>query len=335
MDATRLNIFRAGRGNIFPRPGRRPAVPRRRAREPALSDSSGDVQTAMGVDDHLSGSPRGALAGFARRAVHANLVVSLAATSVAATTAALVGVPLDPLALVVVFAATLFVYSVDRVVDADADATTLPGRAAFARRHGRRLLAGSAALYAAVAALAVVQGLPCVEFLALPVVAVAVYSVLRAKRVFLAKNVLVGAAWAAVPLGVGAHARRLGDPQVWVVAAWVGAVITVAAVVFDVKDVPGDRAAGIDTIPVRYGPAVARRVAAVANLCLALGVVALVATSVVPPRFLVVLALHGYVAAYVPFATLDRSALFYGLVVDGEHLALAVLVAGLDVAGAL
>lgn len=287
----------------------------------------------MGVDDHPLGRLRGALAAFARRAVHANLVVALAATSVAATTAVLVDAPLDPLALLVVFAATLFVYSADRVTDVDADAANLPERAAFARRHGRRLLAGSTLLYAATVAFAAVRGVRCAEFLALPVVAVAVYSGLRAKRVFLAKNLLVGAAWAAVPLGVGAHTRRLGDPQVWGVAAWVGAVITVAAVVFDVKDVPGDRAAGIDTIPVRYGPAAARRVAGVANAALALGVLALVATQVLPARFLVVLAVHAYVAAYVPFATPDRTALFYGLVVDGEHVVLAALVLGLRGAG--
>lgn len=286
----------------------------------------------MPGDDNAARGPSRVLA---RRAVHSNLVVALAATSVAATTAVLVDAPLDPLALFVVFAATLFVYTADRVTDADADAANLPSRAAFARRHGRSLLAVSATLYATAVGFAAVRGVPCVEFLALPVAAVVVYSGFRAKRVFLAKNLLVGAAWAAVPLGVGAHARRLGDPHVWLIAAWVGAAVTVAAVVFDVKDVPGDRAAGIDTIPVRYGPAVARRIAAGANATLALAVVALVATGVAPERFLALLALHVYVAAYVPFATPDRSALFYGLVVDGEHLLLAGVVLGLQAAGLL
>ncbi|SEW08186.1 UbiA family prenyltransferase [Halobacterium jilantaiense] len=289
----------------------------------------------MGSDDHPAGVSGSALAGLARRAVHGNLVVSLAATSVAATTAALVRVPVDPLALFVVFAATLFVYSADRVADADVDAANLPRRAAFARRHGRTVVAASTLLYVAAVALAAARGVRYVEFLALPVVAVGVYSGLRAKRVFLAKNLLVGGAWAAVPLGVGAHAARLGDPRVWLLAAWTGSVITVAAVVFDVKDVHGDRAAGIDTIPVRYGPAAARRVATLANAALALAVVALVATRVLPGRFLVLLVLHAYVAAYVPFATPDRSALFYGLVVDGEHVVLALIVLVLHGAGML
>lgn len=289
----------------------------------------------MGPDDHPTGVPVRALATLARRAVHGNLVVSLAATSVAATTAVLVDAPLDPLALFVVFAATLFVYSADRVADADVDAANLPGRAAFARRHGRTLVAASTLLYVTVVALAAARGVRYVEFLALPFVAVGVYSGLRAKRVFLAKNLLVGGAWAAVPLGVGAHTRRLDDPRVWLLAAWVGAVITVAAVVFDVKDVPGDRAAGIDTIPVRHGPAAARRVAAVANAALALAVGTVVAAGLLPSRFLVLLALHVHVAAYVPFATPDRTALFYGLVVDSEHVVLALVVLGLNSVGAL
>jgi len=267
----------------------------------------------------------GPAAAVARWTVHSNLLVALAATSSAVTTSVLVDVPLDPLALFVVFAATLFVYGADRVADADADAANLPARASFARRHGRRLLAAGVALYAAAVALAAARDLPHVEFVALPVVAVAVYSGLRAKRVFLVKNLLVGAAWAAVPLGVGAYARRLGDLHVWLLAAWTGAVITVAAVVFDVKDVDGDAAAGIRTVPVVYDPATARRGAAAANAVLAAAVAALVAAGLLPGRFLVLLALHAYVAAYVPFATPDRSALFYGFVVDGEHVALAAL----------
>ncbi|MDH5020181.1 UbiA family prenyltransferase [Halobacterium rubrum] len=277
----------------------------------------------------------GPAAAVARWTVHSNLLVSLAATGAATTTSVLVDAPLDPLALFVVFAATLFVYGADRVTDADADAANLPARASFARRHGRRLLAAGVVLYAAAVALAATRDVPHVEFVALPVVAVAVYSGLRAKRVFLVKNLLVGAAWAAVPLGVGAYAHQLGDPHVWLLAGWTGAVITVAAVVFDVKDVDGDAAAGIRTVPVVYDPATARRAAAAANVVLAAAVAVLVAASVLPARFLVLLALHAYVAAYVPFATPDRSALFYGLVVDGEHVALAVLAVALDAGGFL
>lgn len=277
----------------------------------------------------------GPAAAVARWAVHTNLLVSLAATGVAVTTSVLVGVPLDPLALFVVFAATFFVYGADRVTDAGADAVNLPARAAFARRHSRRLLAAGVVLYAAAVTLAAARGVPNAEFVALPVVAVAVYSGLRAKRVFLVKNLLVGAAWAAVPLGVGAYTRQPGDPHVWLLAGWTGAVITTAAVVFDVKDVAGDAAAGIRTVPVVYDPATARRAAAVANAVLAAGVAGLVAAGVLPDRFLVLLVLHGYVAAYIPFATPDRSALFYGLVVDGEHVALAVLTVALDAGGVL
>jgi 4-hydroxybenzoate polyprenyltransferase len=102
-----------------------------------------------------------------------------------------------------------------------------------------------------------------------------------------------------------------------------------------VKDVDGDAAAGIRTVPVVYDPATARRGAATANALLAAAIAALVAIGALPGRFLVLLALHTYVAAYVPFATPDRSALFYGFVVDGGHLALAVVAVGLDAGGVL
>jgi 4-hydroxybenzoate polyprenyltransferase len=59
-------------------------------------------------------------------------------------------------------------------------------------------------------------------------------------------------------------------------------------------------------------------------------VVALVAAGVLSPEYLVVLAVQFYVGAYIPFATPGCTPLFYGFVVDGEHVFLAALVALLE-----
>ena len=52
-----------------------------------------------------------------------------------------------------------------------------------------------------------------------------------------------------------------------------------------------------------------------------------------PRRFLVLLAFNTYVGCYVPLATRDRGALFYGFVIDGEHVFLVALVIALDAVG--
>jgi len=275
----------------------------------------------------------GALEPTLRLAVHSNLFISLSATGWVVTTALLVGLELEAVALFIVFAATFFVYSLNRVTDIDEDEHNVPGRAAFTRRYGRTLLVVGAAGYALAAALAIALGLPLVGFLALPLVVAVLYSTARLKRLLLVKNLVVGLAWGVIPLGVGVYYGVLRQPEIPALAVYVTAVVTVAAIVFDVKDIEGDRLEGIRTVPNRYGTAVTRRVTAAANLAIAAGLVGAVGAGVLPSAFLWLLALNLYLACYIPFADPDRGPLYYGFVVDGEHLALAAVVYAASVAG--
>ncbi|WP_230198590.1 UbiA family prenyltransferase [Halopiger goleimassiliensis] len=259
-------------------------------------------------------------------AVHSNLFISLATVSVAVTTARLVGLPLEPLPLFLVFAATMFVYSINRITDLAEDERNVPRRAAFTKRYGRRWLALGVALYVLAILVAVAAGVPGAGYLLLPLVAAVLYSMVGLKRVFLVKNCFVGAAWGVIPLGVGYYYDVLASPGILFLAAYVFAMITVAAVVFDVKDIEGDREEGIATVPIVVGPRWTRISAQVANVAIAAGVVAVVAADLLEPSFLVVLAMNAYVATYIPFATPDRTPLYYGFVVDGEHVFLAAVV---------
>jgi len=260
--------------------------------------------------------------------VHSNLFISVAATSVALSTMLLVGLDPDPVPLFIVFSATLFVYSLNRITDIDEDRENVPGRAAFTERYGRFLLAVGVALYLLAVGGAVALGLPGAPFLALPAVAAACYSLFRVKRLLLVKNLIVGVSWGIVPLGVGVYYRIGVTAPVLVVSAFVTVMLTVAAAVFDIKDIDGDRAQRVRTAPIVFGPGATRRGAFLVTVAVAVGVVAVVVAGIVPGRFLLLLGFLAYVAAYVPFATRDRGPLFYGFVVDGEHVFLAALVAG-------
>ncbi|RQG96855.1 UbiA family prenyltransferase [Natrarchaeobius oligotrophus] len=261
-----------------------------------------------------------------RTLVHTNLFISLATVSVAVTTVTLAGLPLEALPLFIVFAATMFVYTVNRFTDLEEDERNVPRRAAHTRRYGRFWLALGVVLYLAAVAVAVVLGLPGALYLSLPLVAALLYSVVGVKRLFLVKNVFVGLAWGAIPLGVGYYYGQLLSLEILFLFGYVTAMITIAAVVFDVKDIEGDRAEGIATVPNTLGPRRTRRFSLVATVVVALVVVALVQISALGGEFFVVLAMNGYVACYVPFATPDRGPLFYGFVVDGEHVFLAAVV---------
>ena len=282
----------------------------------------------MGESNGRRRSPGNALEAALALLVHSNLFISLAATSVALSTTLLVGLDPEPVPLFIVFSATLFVYSLNRITDIEEDRENVPGRAAFTERYGRELLAAGVALYLLAVGVGVALGLPGAPFLALPAVAAACYSLFRVKRLLLVKNLIVGVSWGIVPLGVGVYYRIGVTTPVLVMSVVVTVMLTVAAAIFDIKDIEGDRAEGIRTAPIVFGPGATRRGALFVTVAVAVAVVGAVAGGIVPGRFLLLVGFLAYVAAYVPFATRDRGALFYGFVVDGEHVFLAALVVG-------
>jgi len=205
-----------------------------------------------------------------------------------------------------------------------------PRRAAFTKRYGRLWLTAGIVLYVAAIGIAVALGLSGAAYLFLPLAVALIYSLGGVKRTFLVKNLVVGLAWGAIPLGVGYYYDRLTSLDILFLFAYVTVMITIAAVVFDVKDIEGDREEDIPTVPNLFGPRATRVGSLVATVAVAVAVVALAATGTIPREFLVVLAMNAYVCAYVPFATPDRGPLYYGFVVDGEHVFLAAVVCALE-----
>lgn len=258
--------------------------------------------------------------------VHSNLFISIAATSVALSTMLLVGLTPDPIALSIVFAVTFFVYSLNRLTDIEEDRQNIPSRADFTVRYGRLLLALGSILYIATIVGAFVWGIRGAPFLALPAIVAALYSLLRVKQKLLVKNLIVGVSWGIIPLGVGVYYGASLLPEIAVISAFFTVMLTVAAALFDIKDIAGDRKEDIRTVPIVFGPRATRVGALVVTLLVALAVVSTVVIGLVPPKFLVLLGFLAYVTVYIPFATPDRSHLFYGFVIDGEHVFLTVLV---------
>lgn len=260
--------------------------------------------------------------------VHSNLFISFSATGIALTTVLLADLPVDPVPFFIVFAVTLFVYSFNRITDMSEDEKNVPRRARFTRRYGKVLLAVGVLLYLTAFALAFVLDLPGAPFLVLPVVVGAVYSLGRAKRVLLFKNLIVGVAWGLIPLGVGVYYGVLLTPEILFLSAFFFVSLTVAAALFDIKDIEGDRREGIRTVPNVFGPRATRWGAAAVVVSLVPAVVA--AALFLSSDFLVLLGFLGYMLAYVPFSTRDRGPLFYGFVIDGEHVFLAVVTVAVE-----
>lgn len=259
--------------------------------------------------------------------VHSNLLISLAATGMAVATMILVDLPIRPIPLFIVFAVTLFVYSFNRIADLAEDKQNVPDRAAFVATYGKPLLAVGIVLYAVAAGFVALQGVPGAPALGLPLLIAWLYSSVGLKRILLVKNLLVGVAWGLIPTGVGVYYGAFPDAEILFFAGFTTAILTVAAVVFDIKDIEGDRAEGIRTVPILVGPTWTRRLAASAASLLGILVAVLVLTGLLSPIYVALVGYTGYVTGYSLFATRDRGPLFYGFVIDSEQIwfALALL----------
>lgn len=256
--------------------------------------------------------------------VHSNLLISLSATSVAVSTIVLADLTLDPVPLFIVFAVTLFVYSFNRLTDIAEDEQNVPGRASFVERYGTTLFAAGVVLYMLATGIAIATGIPGAAAMIVPLTVAVLYSVVGVKRILFVKNLLVGLSWGIIPLGVGVYYEQLFTVDILFTFGFITAALTIAAVVFDIKDIEGDRAEGIRTVPLVVGVARTRQFTAIASALLGLAVAAFVQLGIVGWQYLLLIPFTAYMIGYSLTARVSRTPLFYGFVIDSEHIVLAI-----------
>ncbi|WP_046243972.1 UbiA prenyltransferase family protein [Hymenobacter terrenus] len=232
--------------------------------------------------------------------------------------------------VLLVFAATLLVYNLDAVLPfKHRQPAGTSGRKAWQQRHrhGLALLAAGAALVGGV--LFLVDGwwryLPGL----LPLAALALlYSwplgrwrgQRRALReIPLLKVFLIAGVWSAITVGLPMLALRHPLAQAAILLAQRFCLVLALAIVFDIRDVSRDRAAGTRTFPVVLGQAGAKAVALVfLAAAMVLGMM-----RGMPPLWLGLTGLSA--ASIIVLADERRSDYFFALLADGVLLVPAVL----------
>lgn len=174
---------------------------------------------------------------------------------------------LAPLAVALI---AFTVYNANDLSDRDEDAINRPAMADFADRHAGAIavvagVAGLAAIVLATASAGPVGG----ALVLVPVVAGAIYSLPlvpvgghdRIKEVYVLNSAVVAAAWAITVAGLPAVVSGDVSPAAALVVCVYFFLRTFVSVeVFNVRDVAGDRASGVETLPVRLGLAETRTV---------------------------------------------------------------------------
>jgi len=173
------------------------------------------------------------------------------------------------------------VYTNDRLADVDTDVMSNPGQAAFVRRHRDVLYVLASIAYGLAVALSVLGGPIALAVALLPGVFWVCYAtnwipgqgvgrVQRLKDVFLVNTIVVALAWAAtltfLPLAFA------GEPittPTLVVFSYFFLRVGTNTEIPNVRDVDGDRAIGVRTIPVVFGVTRTRWILSAIDLCTA------------------------------------------------------------------
>jgi 4-hydroxybenzoate polyprenyltransferase len=228
-----------------------------------------------------------------------------------------------------VFLMTFSVYNLNKLTDIGEDAINTPERLRFLAGKKTQMLCisfGAYALSAIIAFLSLPSALPVIF---IPLAANALYSsrllpgIPRLKDIPIMKNAIVALSWALVCTLMPALEMNKPAKAVLLVVYFMMARVFVNTVIFDIRDVDGDRANGIRTIPV------------ILNLHKTTAIL-LAVNSTLLPWFLVggsrellavIMIIYGY--AIILCFRKRRSPLAMELFVDGEWLMACVLFFGI------
>ncbi len=260
-------------------------------------------------------------------------LLAIGTASMAAASALALGVPTAPLLLVMAYLFSYGAYMMNRSTDIDADSVSHPERTAHLGSRRRYLPVISGGCFVLGYALALTVNF--VFFLALlaPLAFALAYSVgskrlvgvigvSKLKDKLLVKNLFVSLGWSLVPVLVGFYYLRFA-----LVLFWLGVFIflrlMVNTLIFDVRDVEGDRRAGIKTVPVVYGARRTFLVMGAIDVAALAFLVGAVALGQLPYVSLMLAILPIYSLGYAALARRPGANLgmICDLMADGEYLA--------------
>lgn len=236
----------------------------------------------------------------------------------------LLGLPPSISICIAVALVSFSVYSLNKISDAREDTINMPERRSFLQGRYRLVLGSSIGAYLAAAALILFYKYEAFFVLLIPFISNALYSsrlvpgIPRLKDIPLMKNLVVSISWGAVTVLLPACAAA-PIASTLSVLCFMTVKDFINTVIYDIRDVKGDRESGIKTLPVILGPGLTLAFLLSVNTCLLIW-------TATAARSLGILALsliiYGY--AYIIYFRRKRSSAAMDILIDGEW-ALAVL----------
>lgn len=239
----------------------------------------------------------------------------------------LLGLNPNPMVCMAVFLISFSVYSLDKIADIESDVINMPERKNFLYSKRKLVFYCSIAAYLAAVALTFMDNPIALPLVFLPFVANAFYGtkllpwIPRLKDIPVMKNVIVATTWALITtLLPGAHINGWPIIQIGLVFYFLLVKTFIDTVLYDIRDVSGDRAAGVRTMPVLLGERQTVGILLALNSTL-LPWLAFADNAVRPLAF--ILTIYGY--AYILYLRKRRNPLALDILVEGEWMMATIL----------
>ncbi len=239
---------------------------------------------------------------------------------------------------------TISVYTMNKLTDVREDLINSPIVASSTQQNQRAIMLGVISTYCIALLCAYLCNLYEVGVILLPLCAGVLYSIklfgFRLKEVLVMKNALIAglSACLAVLIPLASHPEVIGLPEIHfssfafsllLLAYFIFFKVFINTILFDVRDMRGDRLADIVTIPVLLGKAKTRRVLLALN-CTFVPWLLLAAFEGLPLMYILVLGVsvfygYWYILRICQDGDLPRN--FFHLTVDGEWIYIAGVLA--------
>ena len=194
---------------------------------------------------------------------HINLIISLGTIGFAYLTASLLSLPPDFIFYFICFLVASFVYSINRLTDIREDVINNPRRTEFVEKQSNLFFVYSLLSLIIALILSYLHSFLTFLIILLPIIFVIVYSIKwipksislhkrRLKEIFLMKSIIVSLGWALIPFYVIIYLNTFLF-GIFFISFFIFLRIFIGTIMFDIRDVKGDKINGIQTIPVCCG----------------------------------------------------------------------------------
>jgi 4-hydroxybenzoate polyprenyltransferase len=235
---------------------------------------------------------------------------------------------------------TYSIYNLNRKTDESEDAINHAHRYAFTKKYEKILYLSGLGAYLLALVLSGFYGISVILVSSIPLFTGLIYSMpilpkafrcRRLKEIPVLKSLLVAIAWALPPALLPVYISGASPGLVTLsVILFFFSLVFINTVLFDIRDLEGDRAAGVRTIPVLLGISRTKTLLTLVNIIFGISVLSLLLLSHISPVYICLIVIGMiYAQAYILlYQNVSTGNLRCDIIADGQFIVLGLLMIG-------